>query len=300
MGVSTRPTQLRRQVEVTLLSGLMALFLVGAAPKDQPDTVQPAPSDFSSTLPAATTFALVQDGDEAIELSARFTQNSKNYSDAVDWTIKSSSGEKLFQGSASVISMKLHPGAYEVIGHYGNIDIDEAVTLPPQTKLAVNFVLNAGGLRVLPRLPENFNSMTSSITKVYALGGAKAGRLVSSDAKPGEILKLSAGSYRIETRYDDSNVSAVTDIDVKPGLLRSLDIDHHAGLAKLSLNQPQDAQWLVMENGGPALALPSGTEVTAVLKPGNYVAEARTGGKVLQQAFIVTEGGVSEVVLTAP
>jgi hypothetical protein len=306
MGASTRPTQQRHQVEVTLLSSLMALFFLQAeaalaAPQKAYFTSQEQPASvLSGTLPVATAFSLVQPGEEAIELSARFTQDSKNCSDAVDWQIKNANGEALFEGTAAVASMKLKPGAYEVIGHYGNVDIDEAINLQPQTRLAVNFVLNAGGLRVLPRLPEAFAPNRASNANIYALNGSSAGRLVAPDVKPGQMLKLAAGTYRIETRYETGNVSAVTDVEVKAGLLRAVDIAHHAGMAKLSLDRRQEAQWLVMENGGSVLPLPSGKETTAYLKPGNYVAEAHLGGKVLQQAFTITEGQVSTVVLTTP
>ena len=306
MGASTRPTQQRRQVEVTLLSSLMALFFLQAeaafsAPqKALPASPEQPASAFSGTLPVATAFSLVQPGDEAIELSARFTQDSKNYTDAIDWQIKNANGDALFEGTAALASMKLKPGAYEILGRYGNVEIDEAINLPPQTRLAVNFVLNAGGLRVLPRLPEAFGSNEASKTNVYALNGSSAGRLVAANVKPGQMLKLAAGTYRIETRYETGNVSAVTDVEVKPGLLRAVDIAHHAGMARLSLDHGQEAQWLVTENGGSVLPLPSGTETTAFLKPGNYMAEAHLGGKVLQQAFTITEGQVSTVVLNTP
>ncbi len=306
MGVSTRPKQRRRQVEATLLSSLMALFFLQATPAHSaPQRAQPvpgptAPTELSTTLPAATAFSLVQPGDEQIELSARFTEKSKNYADSVDWKVKNASGEVLFEATAPIVSFKLNPGAYEVLGRYGNVTIDEGISLPPTTRLAVNFILNAGALRILPRLPDGFGPSLESITKVYALNGTHPGRLVAPEVRPGELLKLAAGTYRIETRYAASNVAAVTDVEVKPGLLRAVDVAHHAGLARLSINKRQDAQWLVMENSGAVLPLPAGTEITALLKPGAYVAEAHTGGKVLQQAFTITEGIVSNVVLTAP
>lgn len=306
MGVSTRPKQRRHQVEATLLSSLMALFFLQATPalpapqKAQSDAQPAAHSEISSSLPAATAFSLVQPGDEEIELSARFTEKSKNYADSIDWKVKNASGEVLFEAAAPVVSFKLKPGAYEVLGRYGNVTIDEGISLPPTTRLAVNFVLNAGALRILPRLPEAFGPALQSTTKVYALNGAHPGRLVATDVKPGEMLKLAAGTYRIETRYAAGNVAAVTDVEVKPGLLRAVDVTHHAGLAQLSTNKRQDAQWLVMENSGAVLPLPAGTEITALLKPGAYVAEAHAGGKILQQAFTITEGNVSNVVLTAP
>jgi hypothetical protein len=306
MGVSTRPTQQRHQAEASLRSILMALFILAcpqaeAAPQQPTTAAAPQPpSEFSTTLPASTTFALVQPGQEKIELSARFTEKSRNYADSLDWKIKTPDGETLFEGSAPIVSVKLKPGAYEVIGHYGNVVIDEGLSLPSGTQLSVNFVLNAGALRVLPRLPQGLAATDSVNTKVYALNGDTAGRLVASDVRPGAMLKLAAGTYRIETRLPSGNVAAVTDITVKAGLLRAIDIAHHAGLAKLSLDRKQQAQWLVMESGGAVLPLPAGPEASALLKPGHYVAEARSGGKVMQKSFTITEGEMSAVILTAP
>ena len=301
MGDSTRSTlkhhQARTAYAVSLVVFLLGIGTAIASTNNDEQNQTRAPAPFSQTA-ETTSITSVNAGDESLELSSRFSQNGNVYVEGVDWTLKTQSGEVIYHSLATTTDIKVQPGSYEVIAAYGTVKIDEAVNVPAQTKLSVNFVLNAGALRILPRLNGLRGEQIESAAKIFALNGPQNGKLITTSHQPGQLIKLAAGSYRIETQFADSNVVAVTDVDVKPGIMRSVDVDHHAGLAHFSvLHAAENIEWRVMPDQGDELALSNPSDPMAVLKPGHYTAEAKIGDHILKQSFVVEDGQVQDVVL---
>ena len=112
--------------------------------------------------------------------------------------------------------------------------VRETVRLTEGNSVAVNFVLNAGGLRVLPALKGLTVSDMPSKTLVYALTGIDKGKLIAHCNVPGELMKLPAGAYRVESRMGDGNTVAVTDVRIRPGKMSAIEVTHQAGLARLN------------------------------------------------------------------
>ena len=243
----------------------------------------------ASTVPA---------GQEAITLSARFMKNSISDAEGVDWTVKSTLGEVLIQSQLSTVNLALKPGIYEVSATYGNVQIDEALTLQPESRLDVSFVLNAGALRVLPHLAklDNLSAAPASETRIYAVNGKDNGKLIAASKMPGEILKLAAGTYRLSSHFDNSNVDAITDIEIQAGVIRAVDIALHAGLVHMTLNEPMAADWKITPDDGEALTA-SATTFDMVLKPGHYTAEATAAGRHILSSFTIEDGEDHLVVL---
>jgi len=301
MGDSTRPTHRHQQAVAFQFARLLVPFiLVGSASAaTQMPGLDDTPPTASFTVPAETTsIAAVAPGAEGLQLSARFTQDSMNYAQGIDWQIKSSLGEVLFKSTNDQADVKLKPGAYEVLASYGNVKIDEAITLPGQAHIAVNFVLNAGALRVLPRLKGIDGVNVPSQTRIFAMTGKDHGKLVATSFQPGETVKLAAGSYRVETTFDASNVTSATDIEVKAGIVRSIDIDHHAGLLHLSVSGETGAVvWTIRDDQGLTLTPAVGASAELALKPGHYVAEASIGGKTLRKELSILDGQMADIAL---
>ncbi len=301
MGDSTRSRLNSHQASAAKAASLVA-FLLGFGSaiastnnNDQNNSVLATPL---TPTAATTAIASVNAGEESLELSSRFAQDGNIYVEGVDWTLKTQSGEVIYHSLATTTDIKVQPGSYEVIVSYGTVKIDEAVNVPPETKLSINFVLNAGALRVLPRLSGLNGEQIASVAKIFALNGTQSGKLIASSSQPGQVIKLSAGSYRIKTQFADSNVVAITDVDVKPGIMRSLDVAHHAGLAHFSLlHAAENIEWCVMPDQGDELSISNPIDPTAVLKPGHYTAQAKIGDKILKQPFTVEDGKVLDVVL---
>ena len=176
--------------------------------------------------------------------------------------------------------------------------MDQVLTLQPESRIDAIFVLNAGALRVLPHLAklDNVSVMPASETLVFAVNGKDNGKLIATSQTPGEIIKLATGTYRLSAHFANSNAEAITEVEVKGGVMRSVDIPLHAGLAHITLNDPAVAEWSIRPDQGEALAA-SATNFDAVLKPGHYTAEAIVAGRHITSSFTIEDGEEHLVVL---
>ena len=168
--------------------------------------------------------------------------------------------------------------------------------LSAPTPIASEPRAQAGALRVLPHLANFEGTAPLSTTEISAVDGHDSGTLIITSATPGEIVNLAAGTYRLTAHFENSNTEAITDVEVKAGILRSVDIALHAGLTHISLNKPALAQWSIMPDQGSGL-MTTATNFDAVLKPGHYTADAVIDGRHIKQSFTVTDGEEQLVVL---
>jgi hypothetical protein len=79
----------------------------------------------------------------------------------------------------------------------------------------------------------------------------------------------------------------------------AIDIDHAAGLARLSFVGAPDADvsWNIATIDGVALASTTGLSADVVLKPGSYIASASTGGEVITATFAIEVGESRDIIL---
>ncbi len=303
MDASTRPPQKRHQVSRHLAGSLMALCVwsTSAALANAPllDKSQ-SNSTSEATAPAAHDMAIatVKPGEEGLELSARFSENGTENVNGVEWLITNESGDKVFDGLTAVAVAKLPPGAYQVAANYGQAHIVQGLTVHEGTKLIISFVLNAGGLRVLPRVKNLGLPKVPSESKVYALSGTAKGQLITTSFTPGEVMKVSAGDYRIESHFENGNAVAITDVHVRPGIMSAVNIDHVAGLATLELSGANvaDVAWTVSDENA-AVSFTSKSNLSLVLKPGHYIAQAEISGQKYTEEFDISAGKTSTVIV---
>ncbi len=307
MDASTRPAQKRHRSAAPIAAALVAILLT-ATPACLASTTEHAPTPTPDTQIDTASSAhdisitTVKFGNEGLELSARFTEQSQEPVADVAWTIRNTTGEKVFDGITSVADATLPPGDYRVTARYGAAQILQGVTLHEGTKLSVNFILNAGGLRILPRVKGLGAQTLPSLTKVFALSGPLHGQLITSSHTPGEVLKVSAGEYRIESRFENGNAVAVTDVKVKPGVMSAVNIDHVAGLAQLSYRDAlgQDMRWTITDETGIRLLEFGQLTTSLVLKPGHYRASTTGVTEKPSIDFEIRTGEIQSLVLGAP
>ncbi len=303
MDASTRPPQKRHQTK-----GHLALCLVAVLSSVSPvqaatnNLIDPLPTEQKQVpAPAAHDVAIttVKIGQEALQLSTRFTENGTETVADVDWSIRNDNKDVVFKGTTSVADVALPPGDYQIEAIYGTAHIIQALTLQQGTKLEVSFVLNAGGLRLLPKI-KGINTTVANRCMVYALSGIFKGQLITTAHTPGEVIKISAGTYRIESRFDGGNAFAVTDVEVTAGHLTAVQIDHKAGLANLTVAGSDDAdvQWTIIDESGTTLPQIGGVIATLVLNPGHYTAEAIVAGTKQSTEFDIAIGQTQDVTLT--
>ncbi len=260
-----------------------------------PDTTSSVATDAAHEV----AISVVDAGSEQISMVARLTPTSNLMAQDIHWQLRNSEGELLVDETATESIHALPPGDYVVEADYGSVHLRENLTLPEGNSIAVSFVLNAGGLRVLPVIKGINATEIQSQTLVYALSGPERGKLVAHSKLPGEVLKLAAGHYRVESRFGSGNTTAVTDVRIRPGIMSAVDVKHQAGLARLSFVGEPGAKvtWEVRTMSGPALASFEGLSQDLALKPGTYVAAAHVNGEVLTAKFKILAGQERDIML---
>ena len=241
----------------------------------------------------------VAPGQEMATLSARLTDSSATPTKDLVWKVRNAAGDVVFDEKATTAAMALQPGYYAVEARYGGIKLEETFTILEGNSLEVRFVLNAGAVRILPRIKGLAAPDITSQTRVYALTGKAKGTLVRESDQPGEIISLTAGQYRIESRLLSGNAVSVMDVKVQPGVMSAVEIDHRAGLVRLSYVGSPDAkvEWEIKR--GPAIELShiNGLNASVALRPGDYIAVARVGKERLTASFQIKEGEARDIML---
>ena len=301
--ISTRPAHIRhRRLERIAPALVAALFLnlsAAQAATEKPINSTTAPREI--TLPASGEMAItnVASGHEGLELSARYAQDGNNFVDNINWKITDQDQALIYDKTASLVTVPVPPGEYHIEAIFGSAHLEEVITVQPGTKIGMSFVMNAGTLRILPRVQGIDQLGLASISKVFALTGVEKGKLVATSNRPGEVLNMAAGEYRIESQFASGNAVAVTDVNVKAGYVSAVNIDHIAGLAKLNIvgNEQIEAEWLIIDDQGAPLPAFNGIIAEIILKPGHYIAEAKLGDQNLKADFQIAAGQTSEISL---
>jgi hypothetical protein len=309
---STRAPQKRRQSNAKSASVLAAVFLFvtlvtiitpnlahsASASLDETALAVSQP-DFQNKAAHDIAIEIVKPGQEALELFARLSESSALIERDISWKLRDAQGVVVYEHNASTAAITVPPGDYTVEAIYGSVGFSQNLTLLKANRLTVSFVLDVGGIRVLPRVKGLGLPPTKTKSLVYSLSGQNKGKLVSISELPGEVLRVEAGDYRIESRFAAGNAVAVTDVHVKAGIMSAVEIDHAAGLAKLAYVGAPDAvvSWQVFDSKGEALSEIDGLSANVVLKPGSYIAKAQIGGELLTANFNIYAGQERDILL---
>ena len=309
---STRALQIRRQKSATSAALLAAvLLLVAFAILLVPDFARAASKTIEESALAVATpnfqnktahdiaIEIVKPGSEGLEFTARLSETGGLIERDISWTLRDAQGLMIYNGNTSLAKIAVAPGDYTVEAHYGAAHFSQSLTLLEANRLIVSFVLDVGGIRVLPRVQGLGLAPAESQSLVYALSGHNKGKLITISKMPGEILRVEAGDYRIENRFATGNAVAVADVHVKPGIMSAVEIDHAAGLARLSYVGAPDTNvsWLVTNDHGEALPAIAGLSANVVLKPGTYTAKAQIGAEFLTASFDISAGQERDILL---
>jgi hypothetical protein len=241
---------------------------------------------------------LTRPGNEALSFNARLSEDGSVINWPISWEVKALGGEILLSRDAGGASLAAEPGDYVVEAGYGAVKVERRVTLLSGQRLAVTFVLNAGGLRILPKLKQLGLPAAHPFTSIYKSSGVDGGILVAITEEPGDILRLGAGSYRIESRFQPGNAEAVTEVTVKPGQLSAVELDMTAGIARLDASGAGEREiyWIITDAKGETLPGIPGPTADVVLKPGRYVLRTRIEGTERISTFTIVPGRVSAII----
>jgi hypothetical protein len=237
----------------------------------------------------------VPSGAEAMILQARLVTGGGLIKMPIGWKIshKGFGGGVIAEGESAAFAAPARPGEYVIEIDYGFARIQQDVELPQGEQLTITFILDVGGLRVLSKIDQLTLPYGSAMTHaVYAASGPSRGRLLTRATVPGELLRLPAGFYRIESSLGPGNATAETEVEVKPGIMSTVEIDHKAGVAQFT-TPAGDSAWTVRDLAGRAVANVTQAMSELILQPGTY----RVEQGMRSTAFTVQPGQSVGVVL---
>jgi hypothetical protein len=306
--LSTRALQIRRQKSATSAALLTAvLFLtqfawtnaLGAPKTTEESALAVVAPKLQTQVTHDIAIEIVKPGNEGLELSARLSESSGLIERDISWTLRDAQGGIVYNKNTELAHVALPPGDYSIEARYGSANFSQNLTLLEANRLMVSFVLEVGGIRVLPRVQGLGLTSAQTQSLVYALSGTDKGKLITISKVPGEILRVKSGDYRIESRFAVGNAVAVVDVHVNSGIMSAVEIDHAAGLARLSYVGAPDAHvsWLVTNDHGEVLPAIDGLSASVVLRPGAYTAKAQIGTELLTASFDIAAGQERDILL---
>jgi hypothetical protein len=195
--------------------------------------------------------------------------------------------------------LRLDPGDYIVNVAFGRAHLTRKITVSGERGLQERFVLNAGGLKLIPALASGEAITDRTVTyDIYSDERDQAGQRikVASGVRAGAIMRLNAGIYNVISTYGDANAVARADVTVEAGKLTEATLTHAAAKVTFKLvaqaggDAIADTQWIIATGLGETVKESVGALPTHILAPGIYVVSARNGGEVSQRQFMVQAG----------
>jgi hypothetical protein len=281
---------------------------VAQAPSGGWETIDPQKTDQG---PANTTVVPRapgggQTGGRAqVAVTAYLTDTSPVIAQGVVWRVfRDNNGPG---GKAALVStlreasptLRLEPGTYYVNVAYGRANLTRKIAVTADQVLKERFVLNAGGLRLVPVLasgePANSKLVSFDVESDERDAYGQRTKVVSG-VKAGVVLRLNAGLYSIVSTYGDANAVARADVTVEAGKLSEVALAHPAATVSFKLvtrgggEAIADTQWSVTNLQGNTVKESSGALPTHFLAPGSYAVRAKHGGREYRREFSVKAG----------
>lgn len=254
-------------------------------------------------------------GDEGLRLRGQITSGTAPITRPIDWAAyrvedaEADRWRKIADVSTPVASIPLPPGRYVVRAAYGAVRAAKVLVVRPGRRIDATFILNAGGLRILPALafmdtPEGVAAKHWIFAAVPDENGRR--RLFAQSDVIGEVIRLNAGTYSLVSRFGNANAVVETDVTIRPGMLTAVEINHKVGLVTLRLSGAAQetasggpVKWQLVDSGGAIVFRAEGRETAQVLLPGRYRAMAEYRGKSYTSEFTVEIGEKKTVEITA-
>ena len=256
-----------------------------------------------------------KNGDEGLRLRGQITSSTAPITRPIDWAAykvedaKADRWRKIASVATPVASISLPPGQYVVRATYGAARAAKVLVVKPGKRIDATFILNAGGLRVLPALAF-MDTPKGVIAKHWIFGAVPSEngkrRLFAQSDLVGEVIRLNAGTYSLVSRFGNANAVVETDVTIRPGMLTEVEINHKVGLVTLRLSgaaqgnaSGEPVKWQLVDSKGTIVFRAEGNETAQVLVPGSYRATAEYRGKSYSSDFAVEIGEKKTVEITA-
>jgi hypothetical protein len=248
---------------------------------------------------------------KAVHMEARLTDKGAVLTYGLSWrvfqSIAGTDGKLplLASSEGGSTEFDLAPGEYLVNVAFGRAGATKKLIVPesgdpqPQT-----FVLDAGGLVLNAVSGADVRIPPDELTfNIYGNDVREDGErgLIMGNVKPGEMVRLNAGTYHVVSNYGDVNASIRADIQVDAGKLVEATIQHKAAKITLKLVSQEggeaiaDTAWSILTAAGDSVSESVGAFPVVILAEGKYTVVARHKDKIYQRDFTVTPGRNEDV-----
>lgn len=206
-------------------------------------------------------------------------------------------------------SIALKPGTYFVNAAHGRANLTRPITVLARGRSVEPFILNAGGLRASVTIAGDLavprtQAVAIDIFSDEADQSGERPRVVSG-GRPGQVIRLNAGIYHIESRIGRGNAIVRAQVPVEAGKVTAVQIVHEAAIVAFKLVTTRGGEalaatrWTVLSNTGEVVLETVGAIPTHVLAPGQYIANAQSGGRRYRRDFTVSTGQNATVEIVA-
>jgi hypothetical protein len=193
-------------------------------------------------------------------------------------------------------TLDLAPGDYLIHAAFGRAGATKRVTLANDNKTE-SLVLDAGGLELSSVIGDGRPIPPEQLT-FEVQQQDETGELVTvvPNAAARQVLRLSAGTYHVISRYGSVNAVVRADIQVEAGKLTEAVMRHTGAEVTLKLVSTEGGEalantsWTVTTEDGVTLNESVGAFPTLILAAGNYTAVAKHENQIYSRDFKVEAG----------
>lgn len=291
-----------RPLVAAALAMLLAMPASLAAAQGLPPSRPDRPAAPALPLPTTSEPAIASTGMPApLALTAQFSGARKPIRSGLVWRVLAETADgsplKIVARSTDAEPIfSLEPGTYILHAAYGFASGTKRVTLGPRGT-SEQVTISAGGLTLGGSIGEvPIQPAQLSFSVFVPLQGNSEGRLVVSNAKAGELIRLPEGTYHVVSTYGDSNAIQRADVAVESGKVTDATLHHRAARVTLKLVASPGGEafagtaFSVLTPGGDVIREAIGAFPQVVLAEGDYVLIARQEGQVFSRDFKVESG----------
>jgi hypothetical protein len=290
------------------LRGALPAVTSDRAPKERPQEFQvPANTTVvprNTSDPAAAANAPAQ-----VNLLALLTADGQQIDQGIVWRVYDDAVAAKGQPKLLMTlrdqspTVRLQPGDYIVNAAFGRADVTRRIKVTPGEVMSEKFVLNAGGLRVkvlVDGAPPPPNTVSYDILSGERDQSDNRTKVLSH-AKPGVVIRLNAGIYRIVSTYGDANATVEADVTVEAGKLTEATVTQSAARVTFKLvtraggEALPDTQWTVETPEGQVVKRSVGALPTHILAPGTYTIIGKSGSHTYKRDFTLANGENAQV-----
>ena len=297
-------------IALTMFALLPGVTAASAQDAPQQNSFAPPPAAPALTTPTPVVPTPPAMTKAPLSLSAQFAGERKPIPSGLVWRVlveaaDGSSPRIVARSNEPAPTFELEPGVYLLHAAYGFASGTKRVTLG-QRGLSDRLSISAGGLSLAGSIGETplpAGQLTFSV--FVPLQGNSEGRLVTANAKAGDVIRLPEGTYHIVSTYGDSNAIQRADVKVEAGKVTQATLHHRAAQVTLKLVAGPGGEafagtaFSVLTPGGDVIREAIGAFPQVILAEGDYVLIARQEGQVYSRDFKVESGSDRDIEVLA-